>query len=45
MMQGYTASQKEDLLVGFAVLALHDGGVEVSVSTRLLFEMLVPTSS
>ncbi len=31
IMQGYTASQKEDLLVGFAVLALYDGGVEVSV--------------
>lgn len=31
-MQGYTAAQKEDLLVGLATLAIYDGGVELSVS-------------
>jgi hypothetical protein len=31
MMQGYTAAQKEDLLVGLATLAIYDGGVELSV--------------
>lgn len=30
MMQGYTAAQKEDLLVGLATLAIYDGGVELS---------------
>ncbi len=30
-MQNLTAAQKEDMLVGLATLALHDGGVEVTV--------------
>jgi large subunit ribosomal protein LP1 len=31
-MQGLTAAQKEDLVVGLATLVLHDGGVEITVS-------------
>ena len=30
-MQNLTAAQKEDLVVGLATLAIHDGGVELSV--------------
>lgn len=33
-MQGYSAAQKEDLLVGLATLAINDGGVELSVRRR-----------